>query len=102
MLIGPVLSRPRMGTVGKRGAHVEGRRREAQAPADVHLPDAQDIDTAERARELGLDRHIWPAREQTLPGWTSLPIGFRRSIRTKKDDAPVPLEETILRFPSAP
>jgi hypothetical protein len=70
----------------------------------VPLDRAQKILAAERDRKLGLDVGVWPRRGQTLEGWTNAKTCFRREIRRKKkdDEAPARLEESILRFPSAP
>jgi hypothetical protein len=63
---------------------------------------ARRIKTYERDRELGLDSAVWPIPQSSHKGWLAREDMLSRTIRATGDDLLVSLEETILRFPSAP
>ncbi len=62
---------------------------------------ARGIKPFERDRSLDLNELEWPAT--TVPdGWEQQDGSLRRIIKRHKERVPVELEESILRFPSAP
>jgi pimeloyl-ACP methyl ester carboxylesterase len=67
----------------------------------VAVTKAAPIKIAERDRELGLDGETWPAR---IPdGWTWDGQALTRTIAANEAQrVPAALQESILRFPSAP
>lgn len=64
--------------------------------------DAKRIRRAERDRELALDDLLWPQAHRCPSGWEERNGYIARTIKAKLNVMPVGLDETILRFPSAP
>jgi hypothetical protein len=63
---------------------------------------ATRIRAEERDRVLHLGDSHWPSEELAPPGWEVADDRLRRVIAADGDRFPVELEESVLRFPSAP
>lgn len=70
----------------------------------VPYEDAAKVRPEERDHRLAINANSWPPAD--LPdGWTPTKHGMRREIAAiegERSSVPVPLEELVLRFPSAP
>lgn len=71
-----------------------------QGTPEVIYKNAARVQPAERDHMLGLDCDDWPS--VTLDGWECTENGLRRKIIGDDSILPTTIEESVLRFPSAP
>ena len=72
------------------------------APNEVSYKNASPIGAAERDRALRLDEAVWPCADHPAEGWERHDGLLRRIIEADEEEIPVAVEESVLRFPSAP